>query len=749
MTTPKENEKNKSKLGTKSKILVLGLMLVALVGLFGLTSKVSAQATPPPATTPTPAPAPTPEKKQTQFEQQFDTAVICSTGAVSINVGGCLVSLSYYLFYKFPAFLLTLTAEFFNTMVGITLSSILFAQSDFIPTGWGVVRDLSNLFFILALLYIAIKIILGIDTSGAKKMIGWVIITAMLINFSMFFTEVVIDTSNVLALIFYNKMQVDTINPDGKPRPYKPLVTESNIGFPIKDISGGMVNAFNPTSQLVWDNFFKEARTPKADGSDSMVCKDKVDGHIYPNYTNQQVCESGYFAYARKWVSNVNPGTNILIQVPSGIMMALILITGAIMLFACYAFLWAGLAFMGRLIELWVLIIFSPFAFVSFAVPILNEVPYIGWSDWSKRLLKTAFMAPIFMFFMYLIFMLVQAKLFNNLIEQDQGMIGTLLLIGIPALVILILLLKATEYAKKGSGQFGEIAMKGLKLGGGLALAAATGGTAMLATGAIGSLAAKAASSKFLNDKQKDTGFGGMAARMALKTANYGTKASFDLRKLPGMSGLAKATGINMETGKGMGLGIKEGGYEKRRKDKEDKEIKRAKEFEVKENEPFKQKLNKTEADLQSLMGANEEEVDTVDKLIEKKRKEASDAERDLKAASSPGEKAAAQKILKDANSEVAEAKKRRENLRNGITYIDPKTKDIYNYAVSAKTAAGGTIDSLEKQKKTDTRALKTENRQRQWAAADRLEKKWTWGNTNRATAHKVRMNAKVEEKPH
>src|SRR5690606_33708665 len=97
-------------------------------------------------------------------------------------------------------------------------------------------------------------------------------------------------------------------------------------------------------------------------------------------------------------------------QVPFGIVLGVTLTAGAIMLVAAYAFFIAGFAFLARLIELWVIIIFSPFALMSSTVGILAGVEYIGWKQWFKRLISLSFMAPIFMFFMYLIFMLVHAN---------------------------------------------------------------------------------------------------------------------------------------------------------------------------------------------------------------------------------------------------------------------------------------------------------------------------------------------------
>jgi len=72
-----------------------------------------------------------------------------------------------------------------------------------INTAWGVIRDIANMSFIFILLYAAIKTILGVG-GDTKKIIVNVIIVALLINFSLFFTKLVIDVANVLAIFFYD-----------------------------------------------------------------------------------------------------------------------------------------------------------------------------------------------------------------------------------------------------------------------------------------------------------------------------------------------------------------------------------------------------------------------------------------------------------------------------------------------------------------------------------------------------------------
>lgn len=73
-----------------------------------------------------------------------------------------------------------------------------------INTAWSALRDLANIFFIFILLYAAIATVLQLGGVNTKKIITRVIIIALLINFSLFFTRVMIDVSNALSVGFYN-----------------------------------------------------------------------------------------------------------------------------------------------------------------------------------------------------------------------------------------------------------------------------------------------------------------------------------------------------------------------------------------------------------------------------------------------------------------------------------------------------------------------------------------------------------------
>jgi hypothetical protein len=267
----------------------------------------------------------------TAFKDMLNKYFVCDSIS-NCTVEGFFVRVLYFLLMLIPSFVLWLSAYFFNVFAAIGLSSKLFAGSTFIPTAWAVVRDLSNVFFILVLLYIAIRLIVGIGGHDTKKMIARVIIMALLINFSMFFTEVVIDASNILALVFYNKVTVGTKNASGQivATPYDSVTGE-------KDMAGGLTGAFNPANQLTPDFFNSAASINNIPGTTT---------------------------------GDNTPGSTTVPGAPSlGIVFGIMLLSGGIMLVAAYAFFISGFSFLGRLIELFVLIIFSPFALMSFSIP--------------------------------------------------------------------------------------------------------------------------------------------------------------------------------------------------------------------------------------------------------------------------------------------------------------------------------------------------------------------------------------------
>jgi hypothetical protein len=387
-------------------------------------------------------------------------------------------------------------------------------KTEFIEKGWAAVRDIANMFFILVLLYIAIKTVLGINVTDNKQIIGYVVIVALLVNFSLFTTKVVIDSSNILAKIFYNN--IITRDADG--------AEVKNIGGE-KSLSVQLAKKFNPLD-IIQGEELKE-----------------------------------------------NPGQVIVVTLLGIVVMG----------FMMYIFLSVALLFVARVISLWLSMIFSPLAFVSFILPF--KIPNFGLEDWANNLFKNAFLAPIFIFFLYIILQFGEALPGLVLdVSAGKSWADKTVKMLVPFIIITILLTQSKKLAVDYSGKMGAAVIKAAKVVGGVVLGAVAGGAALIAAplvggaaaGMMGSTAGKAMAQKALTGR----GVGGFMARAGMKTLNYGKKASFDVRKGFVGNQMTKITGMNFQKGlKTFGLETKEGGFDGRNKRRSEKILKNFDQF--------------------------------------------------------------------------------------------------------------------------------------------------------------------------
>jgi len=103
--------------------------------------------------------------------------------------------------------LLWLSGVLLNYAIGFSLNIGGFVETTpAVKEAWTAFRDIANMFFIFILLFIAIATILQLEKYNTKALLSKLIIVALLINFSLFFTNIVIDSSNILACSFYSSM---------------------------------------------------------------------------------------------------------------------------------------------------------------------------------------------------------------------------------------------------------------------------------------------------------------------------------------------------------------------------------------------------------------------------------------------------------------------------------------------------------------------------------------------------------------
>lgn len=412
-------------------------------------------------------------------------------GLSKYNLTDCIPAVIYYVIYKPASWILVGAGQIFDVSLSLSIDSN-FINQDFVDSTWLVVRDFSNMLFIFILLFAGVQTILNMG--GWQETIKLVIIMALLINFSLFFTKVVIDAGNVLAVGIYNSMGIQKSASDRN---------LSGGGVPERNISGNLAGAFEPQRFL-----------------DTAGKVDALDATI----------------------------VFIIAAIVSG--------------FAGYVFFKVALLFIGRLIAFWFLMIVSPFAFISIALPSKAN----KFQDWLDNLISQAFVAPVFLFLVYLIMQVINGGngILSGLVKTSVGggafTFDKVLAPVIIATIIIIALQQALEFAKDMSGKFGSL---GANIGG-TALGIATGGTALAGRAVIGGAGALALRSGLVSS---DSRFGRGAKAL--------TQASFDVRNLGGEKsifgktiggGIAKGVG-SLGIGKGGGVG----GVEKAAKARLDK----------------------------------------------------------------------------------------------------------------------------------------------------------------------------------
>jgi hypothetical protein len=403
------------------------------------------------------------------------------------SIKGCVVGL-IEIIKDVTAYMAVLGATVLDFFIGYSLSDVSY-RSTFVTNGWAVTRDIANLFFIFILLYAAIKTIIeGAAKSGTKKLITNVIVVALLINFSLFMTRVIIDATNILARVFYNQIEVK-----GEPIV---AVGGEEAGKKVsgtKPVSIALVNNFNPQN-----------------------LSDKV--------RLNQSTQTGLY-----------------------ILLLVVIIFVNITMFS--VFLGVGLFFLGRVIGLWIAMVFAPLAFISIALPkgAQTKMQELAWDPWLKELTNMAIMAPIFIFFLYLILRIGDISKIVT-VSPDSSAIQNIMAVIIPFFIIIALLKRAKKITSELAGEVG----KGL-VG---AVTAAAGGVmkAIPIAGAVGGAAMMAGKAGLGAVAKAPAALGKVGAALKEREARGGV--------LGAMAGLGRRAGIG-EAAAGLGKGIKAAGISK------------------------------------------------------------------------------------------------------------------------------------------------------------------------------------------
>lgn len=372
------------------------------------------------------------------------------------NIGGCIARIFYYVLFVPTSFLFGLAGKVmdFTLMYSVSDSSY---RTPFVSEGWKVIRDLCNMFFIFILLYIAITTILDLGGSKNKGTIVNVIIIGLFINFSLFATHLIIDASNIMARVFYNP-KVLVIGEKDETSGEVKNERESETG--TIQLSQAIVSKINPQRLLLAENQGVATNQATSITNNANITTNEDNNH------------------------GITAGTFILVTLMASIVNFIGMMT----------FLTISLSFIGRVVGLWVAMVLSPLAFLSYTVPETKNWDYVGWSSWWSETVKTAFMAPVFVFFMYIIVMFLESNMGLNLLTESSGLtdFNKILSIIVPFIVIIVLLKQAEKISTKLAGKVAGTFTKGVGAIGGVALGGAALGVGALGKNTIGRTMAKA-----------------------------------------------------------------------------------------------------------------------------------------------------------------------------------------------------------------------------------------------------------------
>lgn len=224
---------------------------------------------------------------------------------------GCPILLAVYileLVLRGTSWFITIAAGIMNVV--LALQNTAFHDVPLVNIGWKIARDVVNIFYILFLLIIAIATILGISSYSSRQLLAKLLLSALLVNFSLPLAGIIIDVSNALGNTFYAHMGTDQ-------------------GDGTRDIASTIVKGFQP------QNIYKPLQT---------------NGTVAPILQGQLTSDTVF---------------NIILVYILGTILEFIM---------AFTILAAAFLLVGRIVYLWIILIVSPFAFLFMVLPRTSDI---------------------------------------------------------------------------------------------------------------------------------------------------------------------------------------------------------------------------------------------------------------------------------------------------------------------------------------------------------------------------------------
>jgi hypothetical protein len=379
-----------------------------------------------------------------------------------------------------------------------------------INIGWKVIRDVMNIAFIFLLVYEGIMMIIGQNGKDkVKKYIFSIVLAALLINFSLFFTKVLIDASNVVTIGLYNSM----IDSSSKATVPGSNGTSDVTQRPVEGLSAPFMNALS--------------------------LQELYGGNSFDNISKA-----------------VGGGTNMLIFFLMGAILFLIM---------AFVFFAIAMMFIIRYITLLILLMTSPIAYMGSAIPGMSTYSKQWWESLKGQLL----FAPIYMLITMIVLKLIESENFiktegadwsglvmgtattavasaNSAASSTNSTMSLILNFAVIVGLAIASLVIAKSSATKGSGYIKDATGKLTAFAGG----AVMGGTAALSRRTFGAGASRLAE----NQNFQNWAGRSFVGEKLLNTTRKVGGGSLDIRRSSVGESVAKQIGTDF----GKGLPFKE-----------------------------------------------------------------------------------------------------------------------------------------------------------------------------------------------
>lgn len=324
--------------------------------------------------------------------------------------------------------LLVIMGKILGVVLSITLNPQ-FYTAGIVGTGFKVVLQVADMFFLLIMIVIGIATIVQYESYALKKLLPTIILIALLINFSLPISQFIIGFADDLAVFFFNS------------------AFEGNLSK-IGDLLIG---------QLGLSSFVVDGNTARD------FCPSVLAGSLVG--VMGIGISIGCRAVSR--VADAVTGNAVLQQ----LMTTNSLILAILIFLITLIYLILGVVlFLTRTVMLWSLIIFAPLAWISGVLP--HTAHYL--SDWWKKFFTWAFFPFLFALFLYISLSIVTSQIFVDLtadfidtidLSSLNAAFGTFAALSLGpilgAITIFILFFGGLFMSLKLAGGAGEMVVKG------------------------------------------------------------------------------------------------------------------------------------------------------------------------------------------------------------------------------------------------------------------------------------------------